>query len=81
LPVSFAGESSVKSQWRWTGRIAGGKYMKYDHNELLAVITAAITMMNTSTESKLVVKSYRRINQTSPVWNTMGREEIVGSRL
>lgn len=55
--------------------------MKYDHNELLAVITAAITMMNTSTESKLVVKSYRRINQTSPVWNTMGREEIVGSRL
>jgi len=55
--------------------------MKHDDNELLAVITAAIAMMYTRRESKIVVKSYRRVNQTSPVWNTIGREELVGSRL
>jgi hypothetical protein len=64
-----------------TGRIAGGKYIMHDENEILAVISAAVAMLNATPEVKLVVRSYRRVNQTSPVWNTIGREEIVSSRL
>ncbi|MEG6611787.1 sodium pump decarboxylase subunit gamma [Pseudoclostridium thermosuccinogenes] len=53
----------------------------HDENEILAVISAAVAMLNATPEVKLVVRSYRRVNQTSPVWNTIGREEIVSSRL
>ncbi len=41
--------------------------------EIAAVISAAVAAMETDSDSRLVVKSIRRISQTSPVWSTAGR--------
>ena len=49
------------------------KYMAND--EVLAVITAAVASMNTQPGHKLVVRSMKRIQQNSPVWNSAGRVE------
>lgn len=43
--------------------------------EVLAVIAAAISQMDTRQGRKLVVRSIRRIPQNSPVWNMTGRVE------
>ena len=51
------------------------------NNEILAVISAAIASMNTRPGYNLVAKSFRRIPQTSPVWNTTGRIERLGRKL
>ena len=51
------------------------------NDEVLAVISAAIASMNTRPGYKLVVRSMRRIPQTSPVWNTVGRVERLGRNL
>lgn len=44
-------------------------------DEVLAVITAAIASMEVRSGHKLVVRSMRRVHQTSPVWNATGRVE------
>ena len=49
---------------------------KTENNEILAVITAALAAMNTR-DVKLVVKSFKRVGQTSPIWNMTGRFEQI----
>ena len=43
-------------------------------SEILAVITAALAAYR-GRNTKLVVKSFRRITQRSPIWNVTGRIE------
>ncbi|MBQ4515530.1 MAG: OadG family protein [Clostridia bacterium] len=46
-----------------------------DDEELIAILTAAIAAsLNTSTY-KLNIKSYRQINNGTPVWNAVSRRE------
>jgi len=48
--------------------------------ELVAILTAAIlASMKDSTKCKIRVKSFRRVEVSSPVWNVAGRtEQILG---
>ena len=49
-------------------------------NALIAVLTAAISScMSRDVKSNLVIRSYRRISTTSPVWNTTGRIEQINN--
>ena len=52
-----------------------------DNGELIAVITAAIQASLIKAgilpECKIVVKSFKRIGNDAPVWNTTGREELL----
>lgn len=52
-----------------------------DDNELIAVITAAIQASfkkaGITPECKIVVKSFKRVEDDSPVWNTTGRKEVL----
>jgi len=51
-------------------------------NELIAVITAAITAsLNDSFENGFRVKSFRRIPQSNSLWNTVARNEQVLGKL
>lgn len=50
-------------------------------NEVIAVISAALNSINTKPGRKLVVKSFRRIPQTSPVWSSAGRVERLRDKL
>ena len=51
-----------------------------DETELIAVLTAAIAAsLNTSTYN-LNIKSYRRIENTSPAWNKAGLRDVIDSR-
>ena len=50
-------------------------------DEVLAVITAAVASMEVRPGHKLVVKSMRRMPQTSPVWNKAGRREQISNKL
>lgn len=51
-----------------------------DEEELVAVLTAAVAAcMNTSTYN-LKVKSFRRIENTSPSWNKAGLRDVIDSR-
>jgi len=53
-----------------------------DDSELIAVLTAAvIAAMGGSAEPSIRVKSYRRIPQVSPVWNTVSRKEQLAAKL
>jgi hypothetical protein len=45
------------------------------NDEVLAVIMAAVASMEVRSGHKLVVRSMRRVHQTSPVWNATGRVE------
>jgi len=57
------------------------KQATQDDTELIAVLTAAVAMcLNTSTYN-LKIKSYKRVENASPNWNTTGRKEILSSRL
>ncbi|NMB33998.1 MAG: sodium pump decarboxylase subunit gamma [Clostridium sp.] len=47
--------------------------------EIILVISAAVALLKADTNDNLVVKSFKRIPQTSPVWNTTGRIEQIGS--
>jgi sodium pump decarboxylase gamma subunit len=48
---------------------------KADDGELIAILTAAIAAsLNTSTY-KLNIKSYRQIDNGTPVWNSVSRRE------
>ena len=52
-----------------------------DEDELIAVLTAAVAAsLNTSTYN-LRIKSFRRIGQNSPAWNTVSRKEQLESNL
>ncbi len=52
-----------------------------DEEELIAVLTAAIAAsLNTSTYN-LKIKSFRRIGQSAPAWNTVSRKEQIESNL
>lgn len=51
-----------------------------DEEELIAVLTAAVAAsLNTSTYN-LNIKSYRRIGNASPSWNTAGLSDVINSR-
>ncbi|MEG1441111.1 MAG: OadG family protein [Oscillospiraceae bacterium] len=51
-----------------------------DEAELIAVLTAAVAAsLNTSTYN-LNVKSFRKLNNTSPNWNKAGVTEVIDSR-
>lgn len=51
-----------------------------DHidEEIILAISAAIASIETRPGYKLVVKSFKRIPQTSSVWSTTGRIERLG---
>lgn len=52
------------------------------NNEIIAVLTAAVLAVSKSRpDYKLKVKSFRRIPQTSPIWNVAGREEQISGKL
>lgn len=52
-----------------------------DDAELIAVITAAIqaslVKAGISPECKIVVKSFKRVCDDTPVWNSTGRKELL----
>jgi len=51
-------------------------------DELVAVITAAImATVNASPGYNIRLKSFRRIPQTTPVWNIAGRNEYIAGKL
>jgi len=51
-------------------------------NSLIAVLTAAVTAyMGSSSDVKVRVTSFKRIPQTSPVWNTVSRSEYISNKL
>jgi len=53
-----------------------------DDKELIAILTAAVAAsMQRTSNSKIIVKSFRRIQQTSPVWNKSGRVEQIFGKL
>ena len=50
--------------------------------ELVAVIMAAIqASMEPESQCKLRIKSFRRIRQSSPIWNRTGRFEQISKKL
>jgi len=50
--------------------------------ELIAVLTAAImASLKSQSSCELRVKSFRRIGQNSPIWNSTGRSEYIASKL
>ncbi|AEV68144.1 hypothetical protein [Acetivibrio clariflavus] len=51
------------------------------NDEIISVIMAAISMMESRPGYKLVVKSFRRIPQTAPVWSATGRYERLKSKI
>ncbi len=50
-----------------------------ENSEILSVITAALLAYSTQSDNKLFVKSFRRVSQSSPVWNAVGIEEVLKS--
>lgn len=52
-----------------------------DEDELIAVLTAAIAASLNQSTYNLKIKSFRRIGQTSPVWNTVSRKEQIENKL
>lgn len=51
-----------------------------DEEELIAILTAAVAAsLNTSTYN-LQIKSYRRVPNKRPAWNTAGLRETIGNR-
>lgn len=52
------------------------------NSSLIALLTAAATAyMGSSSDVKVRVTSFKRIPQTSPVWNTVGRSEYISNKL
>ncbi|WP_010247496.1 OadG family protein [Acetivibrio cellulolyticus] len=51
-------------------------------DSLIAILTAAVmASMQSSPDVKIRVTSFRRIPQSSPVWNTIGRRERMENKL
>ncbi len=44
-----------------------------DNQELIAVITAAINAYSNNSGKKLIVKSFRRVGDNTPIWNRAAR--------
>ena len=50
--------------------------------EIVAVIMAALmNILSDSSTGELIIKSIRRTNRRSPVWNIAGRDEYIVSKL
>ena len=64
-----------------TGIPVEGNKDKNKEAEVIAVISAAVASMDVTPGHKLVVKSFRRIEQTSPIWSTVGRMQRFQSKL
>ncbi|MGI6778368.1 MAG: OadG family protein [Acetivibrionales bacterium] len=57
-------------------------YNNLSNEELVAVLTAAVqASFGRTPECRIRVKSFRRIPQTSPAWNLMGRSEYFFGKL
>lgn len=53
-----------------------------NEGEIVAVIMAALmNMLSESSTGELRIKSIRRIDRRSPVWNIAGRNEYIASKL
>ena len=51
-------------------------------DSLIAILTAAVmASMQNNPDIKIRVTSFRRINQSSPIWNTTGRRERIENKL
>ncbi len=50
-------------------------------DSLIAVLTAAVMAMQSNPDIKIRVTSFRRIPQSSPIWNTIGRRERMENKL
>lgn len=51
------------------------------NDEILAAISAAVASLNVKPGYKLVVRSFRRIPQSSSLWNITGRIERLRTNL
>lgn len=51
------------------------------NDEIISAIMAAISIMETRPGYSLVVKSFRRVPQTAPVWSSTGRYERLNSKI
>jgi hypothetical protein len=50
--------------------------------EIVAAIMAALmNMLSDSSTGELRIKSIRRTNRSSPIWNSVGRDEYIASKL
>lgn len=64
-----------------TERSVNNEYSASD-TELIAVLTAAIqACYRSDIQTRIRVKSFRRIPETSPIWNTTGRSEYISEKL
>jgi hypothetical protein len=52
-----------------------------ENEEILAVISAVVAAMETVPGHRLVVQSFRRVPQSSPVWNSTGRIERISKSI
>lgn len=52
-----------------------------DPEELIAVISAAVAASLNRSTHDIVVRSIRRIPEHTPIWNRVGRQEQIASRL
>lgn len=52
--------------------------MENKNTEIMAAIAAAIASIETQSGIKLVVRSMRRVPQSSPIWSATGRLESLG---
>lgn len=48
---------------------------------LIAVLTAAVMSMQSDPNIKIKVTSFRRIPQSAPIWNVIGRRERMENKL
>ena len=57
------------------------EFMNKIDDEVVAAITAVLSSLNRGAGIKLVVKSFRRVEQSSPIWCSCGRSERLSKRL
>ncbi len=69
------GEESVSSN------VADDQSDDMEEEELVAVLTAAIASSLNQSTYNLKIKSIRRIDKTSPVWNAVSRKEQIENML
>jgi len=50
------------------------------NDEIVSAIMAAIALMESRPGYSLVVKSFKRVPQTAPVWSSTGRYERLNSK-
>lgn len=57
------------------------KSEEINDEELITVLTAAVAASLNQSTYNLKVTSFRRVNNVSPIWNTVGRQEQLETRL